>query len=303
MEFCFLQMLPTTKADIVRIPATDPNIEDEILKHLERDGVVIVTGMFSKDHIEQVKKDLAPHFDADIPDESGFFPITTQRANAVFGISRGCVDMAMNPLLLAIANRLLTSTYTFYRGSEKCKAVSKPVISSAIGFRIKPGGRQQGLHRDDEDYHARPCDRPVMVSYVTAITRTTKNNGATIVIPGSHLWEDEDRMPLVEEAIPAELEPGDTTMFLGNLYHAGGENHTQDEQRETVGIFFAKAFYRQAENEYLSVPPERCRELKLTSEELRVLGYGISQPSCGTFNYKDPIESIFGIIDNQTIKL
>ncbi|CAF3488665.1 unnamed protein product [Rotaria sp. Silwood1] len=69
-------------------------------------------------------------------------------------------------------------------------------------------------------------------------------------------------MPLVEEAVPAELEPGDMTIVLGSLYHAGGENNTVDEQRETVGIFFTKGFYRQAENEYLSVPPELCKGLK-----------------------------------------
>ncbi len=106
-----------------------------------------------------------------------------------------------------------------------------------------------------------------------------------------------------EEAIPAELEPGDATIFVGHLYHAGGANITQDEWREIVGIFMAKGFYRQAENEYLTVPPERCKELQLTPAELRVLGYRISEPICGFFKYEDPMESVFGIIDNETIRL
>lgn len=64
-----------------------------------------------------------------------------------------------------------------------------------------------------------------MIGCVTALTRTTKENGATIVIPGSHLWGPE-RCPYDEEAVPAELRPGDALIFVGNIYHAGGSNIT-----------------------------------------------------------------------------
>ena len=295
--------MSSTSMNIARIPATVENAEDKILEYLQRDGVVIVTEMFSRTHVEQVKQDLAPHFDSDVIDQSDFFPSTTQRATGLFAISRACVDLAMHPLFLAVANRLLTSVYTFYLGTEKNTVRSKPIISSTVGFRVNPGGRQQALHRDCVDFHTRPCDWPMMIGCVTALTHTHKNNGATIVIPGSHLWEDENRMPSVEDAVPAELEPGDATIFVGNLYHAGGANTTQDERRETVGIFMAKGFYRQAENQYLMVPPERCKDLHLSPAELRVLGYGISKPSCGFAKYKDPMESVFGIIDDETVRL
>ncbi|CAF1218936.1 unnamed protein product [Rotaria sordida] len=295
--------MSTTTVNIVRIPATKENAEDEILECLRRDGVAIVTGMYAMSHIEQVQNDLAPHFESDVVDKSGFFPSTTQRATGLFAISRACVDLAMHPLLLAVANRLLTSTYSFCQGTQKKTVQSKPIISSTVGFRVNPGGQQQELHRDDNDFHTRPCDWPMMIGCVIALTRTHKNNGATIVIPRSHLWEDEDRVPLVEEAVPAELEPGDATIFVGNLYHAGGSNITLDERRETAGIFMAKGFYRQAENEYLMVPPERCKELQLTPAELRVLGYGLSQPACGFVKYKDPMESVFGIIDDETVSM
>lgn len=65
-----------------------------------------------------------------------------------------------------------------------------------------------------------------MIGCVTALTKTTAANGATVVIPGSHLWGLE-RRPLDEETVPAELEPGDACIFLGNTYHAGGGNITK----------------------------------------------------------------------------
>lgn len=59
-----------------------------------------------------------------------------------------------------------------------------------------------------------------------ALTRTTRENGATVVIPKSHLWGP-DRCPMDHEAIPGELEPGDAMIFFGNTYHAGGSNVTK----------------------------------------------------------------------------
>lgn len=295
--------MAVTKVDIARVLATAENAENDILDFLRRDGVVIVVGMYSNVHIQQVKRDLQSHFDSDVIDESGFFPNTTQRVTGLFGISRACIDLATHPLLLGVSNRLLTSTFTFYVGSTKKVVHSKPIISSTVAFRVKPGGEQQGLHRDDTDFHARPCDWPMMIGCLTALNRTHRKNGATLVIPGSHLWEDPHRIPLVEEAVQGELEPGDALMFVGNLYHAAGANLTNDEYREVAGIFLAKGYYRQAENEYLVIPPERCKELQLSPGELRLLGYGISEPSCGFVKYKDPMESVFGIIDDETVRL
>jgi hypothetical protein len=51
------------------------------------------------------------------------------------------------------------------------------------------------------------------------------------------------------------------------------------------------------------VPPERCKDLHLSPAELRVLDYGVSEPACGFVKYKDPMESIFGIIDDETVRL
>jgi ectoine hydroxylase-related dioxygenase (phytanoyl-CoA dioxygenase family) len=82
------------------------------------------------------------------------------------------------------------------------------------------------VHLFISDYHPHDKEMPVMIGCVTALTKTTKENGATIGIPGSHLWGPE-RRPLDEETVPAELEVGDAFIFVGNLYHAGGGNTTQ----------------------------------------------------------------------------
>lgn len=62
-----------------------------------------------------------------------------------------------------------------------------------------------------------------MMGCLLAVTKSTYENGATLVVPGSHKW-DPERSPKKEEAVPAELDVGDVLIFNGNVYHGGGAN-------------------------------------------------------------------------------
>ena len=211
---------------LTAVQASDPSTTGALLQSIiERDGAVIVRGLADPELCARIRKDLKPQFDGDRVDESGFFPTTTKRAHGVLAYSDATAELLVNPLFQDVANGMLTSNYTYWEGQGQKTVSAKPQIASIVGFRVQPGGSQQALHRDDADYHTRNCDMPVMLGCVTALTKTTKENGATIVIPQSHLWGP-DRMPLDQEAIPAELEVGDATLFVGNVYHAGGANVT-----------------------------------------------------------------------------
>ncbi|KAH6714158.1 hypothetical protein BKA61DRAFT_735681 [Leptodontidium sp. MPI-SDFR-AT-0119] len=286
--------------EITRLSALDPKTTPELIESLlSRDGAVVIKSLASPSLCAQIRTDLKPHFEADRVDKSGFFPSTTQRATGLFAHSDSCVELALTPLFQTVAEKVLNSTYTYWEGQKTKTVTGKPQIASTVGFRINPGGKQQALHRDDADYHTRNIDMPVMLGCVTAVTRTTKENGATVVIPKSHLWGP-DRCPLDEEAIPAELEIGDAMIFVGNVYHAGGANTTKDEARETVGIFMCKGTLRQEENQYLMVPPEVAK--RLSPRALRLLGYGICPPALGFYQYQDPMLAIFGVDDDETVK-
>lgn len=76
---------------------------------------------------------------------------------------------------------------------------------------------------------------------------------------------------------------------------------TSDQARETVGIFLCKGMYRQVENQYFMVPPDKAA--RLSPKARRLLGYAISPPFCGFVNYKDPMEAIFGLVDEETIRI
>lgn len=76
-----------------------------------------------------------------------------------------------------------------------------------------------------------------MVCFFVAGTRTRQENGATRIIPGSHLWDYSIPPPAADDTTIrcAELEPGDAFMMLGGCYHGAGANVTKDEERLVYG--------------------------------------------------------------------
>lgn len=139
------------KPSFVRLDAAKVSTTPaQVIEVLEREGGVIIENLISQELAQQIKTDLKPHFDGDTPDKYGFFPETTQRASGLLGISDACVELACNPLYISVANAMVSSSYTFWRGDHQETVSGKPIISSTVGFRVNPGGRQQVLHRDDK---------------------------------------------------------------------------------------------------------------------------------------------------------
>ncbi len=74
----------------------------------------------------------------------------------------------------------------------------------------------------------------------------TATNGATTLIPGSHLWDDE-RKPRREEMISAIMPAGSMVYFLNTLWHSGGAN-TSDHPRRSLTVQFCQPWVRPYEN-------------------------------------------------------
>lgn len=154
--------------EITTVRADDPATNAALLESLlERDGAVIVKNLIPEELCAQIKKDLKPIFDSDKPDPAGFFPSTTKRAHGILAHSPASAKLVVNPLFQSVAERMLTSKYTYWEGQKQKSVAAKPQIASIVGFRVEPGGKQQPLHRDDSDYHTRNCDMPVMIGCVT----------------------------------------------------------------------------------------------------------------------------------------
>ncbi len=113
-----------------------------------------------------------------------------------------------------------------------------------------------------------------MLGCLIAGSRSTKKNGATAVIPGSHLWPH-DRIPRTTECTYAEMEPGSALFTLGSTYHGAGENKSDPSDPEALRTLFAvfgqRDYFRQDQEEILSTPIEIAR--RLPDDILKIAGY------------------------------
>ncbi|KAJ5801835.1 phytanoyl-CoA dioxygenase family protein, partial [Penicillium pulvis] len=268
--------------------------DQEIVNILTEHGGVIVRGLLELKVLEQVKQDLMPYFNDQLRND----PLFSNKVSVVTGIaskSPSYIEHFIgNPLYSAVCDRLLSSSHTCWYGNEKHTFESLPQVNTAAAFLTSPGNTLQNLHRDDMGHHNRlsaitsaeyKVGRDTVVGIFVAGSQTTKENGATRFIPGSHLW-DTMHPPDDSLSVYVELQPGDVFLMLGSCYHGASVNASQ-EQRLVYSSFMTKSVLRQEENQYLSVPVEDLR--KISPRMQKRLGFAASNPLHGWVDLKDPM--------------
>jgi ectoine hydroxylase-related dioxygenase (phytanoyl-CoA dioxygenase family) len=283
------QYPPRRRLQVPEFFGADSSVED-VVDGMKRAGGVIVRGILSRDAIDQMERDMRPSLEADIPWTAGndFFPPSTRRAFGLMGKSRtAALDLIGNPLYQAVCDRFLTTKAYAWYGDRNEVSVSPPQVNNTIVFSVRPGQSfDQPLHRDDDIHYANrqrieaypdpPNSRDFGIGFFVAGTKTTRANGATRFIPGSHL-EDTCQPPDEDYAVYAELNPGDGLIMLSSCYHGGSKNTTADQERLVFSCFMTRGYLRQEENQYLAVPQEVAKSLPLRIQKL--MGYAVSEVS------------------------
>jgi len=245
-----------------------------VMNVLDEDGAVIVENLASPGTMELIESELAPHWQ-DIPyGDSEFIGFRTQRATRLVALSRGCGELAMNPLVLGAMDQIL---------SPFCKRYHLHVTN---GVRVGSDETPQLLHRDDElfrGYIPRPRPR-VLTNVIWALSDFRRENGATRVVPGSHRWDD-DREPDETQFVQAEMPAGSVMIYLGSTFHGAAAN-TTGEPRTGIILGYSLGWLRQEENQYLAVPPAAAKSLPEPLQHL--IGYAVHPPFLGWVDMKDP---------------
>ncbi len=243
---------------------------DRCMEAIERDGYIIIENLISPELVAKIKDDLIPRFSYD-SGRNNFEGFKTQRLYAFFEKSLICNPLVEHPLILGCLDRVFEPNY---------------LLSQLQAINILPGEEQQPLHHDDLFYRV-PRPRPALgAATIWAIDEFTQQNGATVVIPGSHLWDDrqptEDDLKNLE---PVVMPAGSVVLFLGTLWHAGGANRS-DAARLCVSAQYCAPWCRTQENYSLSLSRETVK--KCSEHIQRMLGYSIHAPFMGFVDGKHP---------------
>jgi ectoine hydroxylase-related dioxygenase (phytanoyl-CoA dioxygenase family) len=163
------------------------------------------------------------------------------------------------------------------------------LISSLSSIAIGPDEQAQPIHADDQLIPIRRPHVSLICNTMWAITDFTEQNGATRVVPGSHL-RDEAPNPLERyDSVPAEMEKGSVLVWVGSLWHGGGANRT-NRRRVGIAMNYCAGYIRQQENQQLGVPPSLVKTFPRRLQEL--IGYSVYNGLVGHIDKKNPAQVV-----------
>jgi ectoine hydroxylase-related dioxygenase (phytanoyl-CoA dioxygenase family) len=232
---------------------------------LEAAGYAIVERLAEPALMDRLDAELGPHIDAVQLGRTDFAGYKTKRVNNLLAKSRAAGELAVHPLVLAVCDRVLLPHCVRYH------------LHVTGIIELQPGERAQGLHRDGAIYPVRLPSIPMTLATFWACNDFTAENGGTSLVPGSHRWPH-DREARPEEVVSAVMPRGSVLFYTSNLIHGGGTNRA-NVTRRGMALHYNLGWLRQEENQFLSLPPERARELPEALQ--RLIGYDFGGPYLG----------------------
>jgi ectoine hydroxylase-related dioxygenase (phytanoyl-CoA dioxygenase family) len=246
----------------------------EVRRALEAHGYCIIERLQSEAVMDRILADARPYAARAKALDGEFFGGAYRKVEEMVTKSPAFAELLDTPLISAIAREIL--------GDD-------PLLNATGVFLLDEGGRGQALHRDGSTYPLPrvPGGPEHYINMMWAIEEFTAENGATRVVPGSHLWP-EGREPAPEDPIEQLTMPrGSVGMWLGSTYHGGGINRTP---RARVGaeMAFALGWLRPYETPLLLVPPIVARDLP--ERVAAMLGYQSYKGYLGHVGGRNPME-------------
>jgi ectoine hydroxylase-related dioxygenase (phytanoyl-CoA dioxygenase family) len=250
---------------------------DEVRQHLgriQKDGYTIVEEAIEPDLIDSLTSDLArlERELGTVPATNDFEGSSTLRVYNLLVHGEIWQRVPVHESVLPIVDGVL---------DPGC------LISSLSSINIGPGETPQPIHADDMLMPIAKPHPPTVCNSMWALTDFTEENGATRIIPGSHLADSSPNYGEHYDSIPAEMPKGSVLIWHGSLWHGGGANQT-DERRIGIAMNYCAGYIRQQENQQLGIPPSLVRTFSPRLQEL--VGYGVYSGLIGHIDKKSPMQ-------------
>lgn len=152
------------------------------------------------------------------------------------------------------------------------EVIGWPALLGNISANIAEPGSEGGMLHADQLFVPKPWPaEPQGMNFAWLLDDFTADNGATEVVPGSHLAADDvDESVLAEAAVPVVAPAGTLMVFESRVRHRTGCNRS-DKPRAALFGWYTTPIYRTQENWFLSLDKQ---VVESASDELLVLlGY------------------------------
>jgi ectoine hydroxylase-related dioxygenase (phytanoyl-CoA dioxygenase family) len=256
----------------------DPAAVAEHVERVARDGYTIVEDAIGADLVTALTDDLA-RLEAELkiePSRNSFEGANTLRVYNLLAHGELWQRVPVHDAVLPVVEGVLDAG---------C------LISSLSSVNIGPGETAQPIHADDMLIPIPKPHPPTVCNSMWALTDFTDANGATRIIPESHLRDHSPDYGQPYDSIAAAMPRGGVLIWHGSLWHGGGANQTE-ERRIGIAMNYCAGYIRQQENQQLGLPPSLVRTFSPRLQEL--VGYGIYNGLIGHIDKRSPAELLSG---------
>jgi hypothetical protein len=264
---------PKALAGLIPRPLPSDPKTRELAEQVLKQGYVVIPNCFSAAEGKEAIAEIARLSGKDPKTaRDDFFGRKTSRIFALPNKSRLFDKFYILPQVLALNDYFLEPDYLLY------------VIQSIV---INPGEGQQPIHYDDGATRLPRPRAPLSAAIMVVLEDYTDTNGATKIIPGSHLW-GQKQVARKEDSISALCSAGSIVYFLGTTYHSGGPN-ISDQPRHALTVQYCQPYIRPLEDLMLCVDPRKLNEIP--EKVVDMMGYKSGHPFLGSGMFKEPYQS------------
>ncbi|MHB8663263.1 MAG: phytanoyl-CoA dioxygenase family protein [Acidimicrobiales bacterium] len=252
---------------------------------IARDGYTIIPGAIEPELLEALRADLArlaSELDV-VPNDNDFEGRNTLRIYNLLARGPIWARVPVHPDVLPVVEGVL---------DHGC------LISSLSSIDIGPGETAQPIHADDQLMPLGKPHAPTVCNTMWALTDFTEANGATRIIPGSHLADTSPDFGQPYDSIPAEMDAGSVLVWHGSLWHGGGAN-TTGERRIGIAMNYCAGWVRQQENQQLGIPLDTVRGFEPRLQEL--CGFGVYNMLIGHIDKRSPASVLLAGSDSGMV--
>jgi ectoine hydroxylase-related dioxygenase (phytanoyl-CoA dioxygenase family) len=228
------------KLNGIKYQRKNKSVWDEYREELERNGFVILKNIFPLDLVHKLQS----AYDLAIEQNLKFY--SSKNINLTpkeFGIIRQIyrfneifLDAIMNPNVTEFIDNVLDDKWIISQQNGSHLDYNNVDLDN-IGLQV--------WHRDFVYRHL-TTSKPLLINMLVPLDPFTRENGATNLIPGSHLHSEFPSDEFVQKNVQfAEAQPGDAIVLNGLTYHSAGQNKKAVKRRSFNTVFAIPAFSHQ----------------------------------------------------------
>lgn len=234
-----------------------------VLAELESQGYVVLPELVPEQELLTIKEQLSPYLRGERFGRNDFEGHRSERIYALLAKAPAVASLVEHPTVLHILDALLMPNY---------------LLSANLAINVHPGETHQQFHFDDGFCHLPRPRPPLGWSAIWAVDEFNLDNGATEIIPGSHVWDDQVPTERHSDIQKITMSPGSVLIFSGTLWHRGGANQGK-ATRLAITPQYCQPWVRPIETMTLAVPPRLAT--RFSSRVQALLGYSIHPPFMG----------------------